>query len=106
MHDVFQAFEVAIVHVGFHKAWRGTHVDIAQSGYLDFRVELRREFNPFRIRIELTAIALQRAQEGSDSRIDIRRSGGIGNVATLVGSALVEVLQSRISGDTEIAGGK
>jgi len=34
------------MHVGFHKAWRGPHVDVAQSGYLDFRLELRREFNP------------------------------------------------------------
>src|SRR5216683_7814218 len=106
MHHLFQAFEVAIVHVGLDETWRGTHVDIAQSGYLELRVELRREFDPLRIRIELAAIALQRAQKGSDSRIDVRRSGEIGTVAALVGLALVVVLQSRISGDAEITGGK
>src|SRR5216683_2252252 len=110
MHDLFQAFEVAIVHVGLHKAWRGTHVDIAQSGYLDLRVELRREFEPLRIWVELAAIALQRAQEVSDSGIDILRSSDVasdvGSVAALVGPALVEELQSGISGDAEITGGK
>src|ERR1700676_2574152 len=25
MHHFFQVFEIAIVHVGFHKVWRGTH---------------------------------------------------------------------------------
>src|SRR5713101_3074583 len=110
MHDLFQAFEVAIVHVGLDEAWRGTHVDIAQSGYLDLRVELRREFDPRRIRVELAAIALQRAQEVSDSGIDILRSSDVasdvGSVAALVGPALVIELQSRISGDAEITGGK
>src|SRR5260370_13994148 len=106
MHHLFQAFEVAIVHVGFHKAWRWAHVDIAQSGYLELRVELRREFDPLRIRIELAAIALQRAQEGPHSRIDVRPSAEIGTVPALVGLALVVELQSRISGDAEITGSK
>src|SRR5260370_15957543 len=106
MHHFFQAFEVAIVHVGLDETWRGTHVDIAQSGYLELGVELRREFDPLRIRIELAAIALQRAQKGSDSLIDVRRSGEIGTVAALVGLALEVELQSRISGDAEITGGK
>src|SRR5713226_9040039 len=106
MHYLFQAFEVAIVHVGLDEAWCGTHVDVAQSGYLELRVELRREFDPLRIRIELAAIALQRAQKGSDSLIDVRRSGEIGTVAALVGLALEVELQSRISGDAEITGGK
>src|SRR5713226_5873976 len=106
MHHLFQALEVAIVHVGLDETWRGAHIDIAQRGYLELRVELRREFNPLRIRIELAAIALQRAQKGSDSRIDVRRSGEIGTVAALVGLALVVELQSRISGDAEITGSK
>src|SRR6266481_255862 len=106
MHDLFQAFEISVMHVGFHKAWRGPHVDVAQSGYLDFPLELRREFNPPGIGIELTAVALQRPQEGSDSGIDVRRSGEIGTVAALVGPALIQVLQSWISGDAEITGGK
>jgi len=67
MHYLFQIFEIAIVHIGFHQSLAWTHVDIAQSRYLDFRVELRREFNPLRIRIQLAAIALQRAQEEPDS---------------------------------------
>src|SRR6266851_1735727 len=110
MHDLFQAFEVAIVHVGLDEAWCGTHVDIAQRGYLELGVELGREFDPLRIRIELAAIALQRAQKVSDSGIDIRRSSDVasdvGSVAALVGTALVIELQSRISGDAEITGGE
>src|SRR5713226_5722809 len=106
MHDLFEAFEVAIVHVSLHKGWRGTHVDVAQSGNLELGVELGREFDPPRIRIQLAAIALQRAQKGADSRIDVRRSGEVGSVAALVGPALVIELQSRISGDAEITGGK
>src|SRR5260370_12632862 len=102
MHHLFQAFEVAIVHVGFHKAWRRAHVDIAQCGYLELRVELRREFDPLRIRIDLAAIALQRAQKGPHSRIDVRPSSAIGTVATLVTLAFVVELQSRIFGDAEI----
>src|SRR5260370_2291853 len=109
MHDFFEAFEVAIVHVGLYEAWRGTHVDVAQSGYLDLGVELRCELDPLRIRIELTTIALQRAQKVSDSCIDVRRSsdgtGDVGSVAALVGLALVIQLQSGISGDAEITGG-
>src|SRR6202011_22271 len=93
-------------HVGFHKVWRGTHVDIAQSGYLEFPIELRREFDPPRIRIQLIAVALQRAQEGSHPRIDIRRSGEIGTIAALVGSVFVVNLQSRISGNADITGCK
>src|SRR5467141_2929983 len=110
MHDLFQAFEVAIVHVGLYEAWCGTHVDVAQSGYLDLGIELRGEFDPLRIRIELTTIALQRAQKVSDSCIDVRRTSevasDVGSVAALVGPALVIELQSRISGDAEITGGK
>src|SRR5258708_27811570 len=110
MLALFQTFEGAIVHVGLDETWRGTHVDIAQSGYLDLRVELRREFDPRRIRVELAAIALQRAQEVSDSGIDVGCSSDVasdvGSVAALVGPALVIELQSRISGDAEITGGK
>src|SRR5258708_23782404 len=106
MHHFFQAFEVAIVHVGLDETWCGTNGGIAQRGYLELRVELRREFDPLRIRIELAAVALQRAQKGSDSLIDVRRSGEIGTVAALVGLALEVELQSRISGDAEITGGK
>src|SRR6266849_3042440 len=110
MHYLFQAFEVAIVHVGLDEIWRGTHVDVAQRGYLELGVELGREFDPLRIRIELAAIALQRAQKVSDSGIDVRRSSDVasdvGSVAALVGPALVEELQSGISGDAEITGGK
>src|SRR6266849_11047692 len=110
MHDLFQAFEVAIVHIGLHKAWRGAHVDVAQSGYLKLGVELRGEFDPLRIRIELAAVALQRAQKVSDSCIDVRRTSevasDVGSVAALVGPALVIELQSRISGDAEITGGE
>src|SRR6266478_7711334 len=106
MHHLFQAFEVAIVHVGLDETWRGAHIDIAQRGYLELGVELRGEFDPLGIRIELTAIALQRAQKAADSSIDVRRSGEIGSVAALVGPAFVIELQSRISGDAEIAGGK
>src|SRR6266436_3469753 len=106
MHHLFQAFEVAIVHVGLDETWRGTHVDIAQSGYLELRVELRREFDPLRIRIELATIALQRAQKGSNSRIDVCRSSdvasNVGSVAALVGLAFVVELQSRISGNAEV----
>src|SRR5260370_12183682 len=109
MHHFFQAFEVAIVHVGLDETWRGTHVDIAQSGYLELGVELRGEFDPLRIRIELAAIALQRAQEVADSSIDVCRSSDVssdvGSVAALVGLALVIELQARISGDAEITGG-
>src|SRR5713226_1848938 len=106
MHPFFQAFEVAIVHVGLDETWRGTHVDIAQSGYLELGVELWREFDPRRIRIQLAAIALQRAQKGAYSGIDVRRSCEVGSVAALVGPALVIELQSGISGDAEITGGK
>src|SRR5258708_15713411 len=110
MHHFFQAFEIAIVHVGLNEAWRWTHIDIAQSGYLELRVELRREFDPLRIRIELAAITLQRTQKGSNSPIDVCRSGdvasNVGSVAALVGLAFVVELQSRISGDAEITGGK
>src|SRR5712692_3110945 len=110
MHYLFKAFEVAIVHVGLHKGWRGTHVDIAQGGYLELGVELWRELDPRRIRIELAAIALQRAQEGADSLIDVCRSSDVGSdvgsVAALVGPTLVIELQSRIFGDAEITGGK
>src|SRR3984893_6131905 len=110
MHDLFQAFEVAIVHVGLHKAWRGTHVDIAQSGHLELRVELRSAFEPLRIGIELAAIALQSAKEGADSLIDVRRPSDVGtdirSVAALVGLSLVIELQSRIFGHAEITGGK
>src|SRR5882762_9502541 len=110
MQDFFQAFEVAIVHVGLYEAWRGAHVDVAQSGYLELGIELRGEFDPLRIRIELTTIALQRAQKVSDSGIDVRRSsdvtGDVGSVAALVGPALVIELQSGISGDAEITGGE
>src|SRR5216684_3633306 len=110
MHDFFEAFEVAIVHVGLYEAWCGTHVDVAQSGYVDLGIELRGEFDPLRIRIELTTIALQRAQKVSDSCIDVRRTSevasDVGSVAALVGPALVIELQSRISGDAEITGGK
>ena len=89
MHHFFQAFEVAIVHIGLHKIGPWTHVRIAQSGNLELRVELRREFDPLSIRIQLTAIAFQRAQEGSDPCIDVRASGGIRIIAALVGPALV-----------------
>src|SRR5712692_4843706 len=110
MHDLFQAFEVAVVHVGLHKGWRGTHVDVAQSGYLDLGVEFRRELDPLRIRIELAAIALQGAQKVSDSLIDVCRASDVasdvGSVAALVGPTLVIELQSRIFGDAEITGGK
>src|ERR1700746_1388756 len=110
MHDFFQAFEVALVHVGFPKAWCGTHVDIAQSGHLELRVELRSALEPLRIRIELAAIALQCTQEGADSPINVCRSSDVGSdvgsVAALVGPTLVIELQSRISGDAEITGGK
>src|SRR5258708_1808765 len=110
MHDLFEAFEVAVVHVGLYEAWRGAHVDVAQSGYLDLGIELRGEFDPLRIRIELTTIALQRAQKVSDSCIDVRRTSevasDVGSVAALVGPALVIELQARISGDAEITGGK
>src|SRR5260370_6949430 len=97
MHHFFQAFEVAIVHVGLDETWRGTHVDIAQSGYLELRVELGREFDPLRIRIELAAIALQRAQNGSDSLIDVRRSRKIATLASLLGLAFERPLTSRLS---------
>src|SRR6202011_6314909 len=106
MYDLLQAFEVAIVHVGFHETRHGTHVDIAQSGNLELGVELRRAFDPLRIRIEVAAIALQRAQEGADSGIDVRRTSEVGSVVALVGLALIIKLQSRISGDAEITGGK
>src|SRR5260370_6486805 len=110
MHDFFEAFEVAIVHVSLHNAWRGTHVDVAQSGYLDLGVELRCELDPLRIRIELTTIAWQRAKKVADSCIDVRGTSevasDVGSVAALVGPALVIELQSRISGDAEIAGGE
>src|SRR5713101_4196275 len=110
MHDLFQAFEVAVVHVGLDEAWCGTHIDIAQRGHLELGGELRRELDPVKIRIELAAVALQGEQEGSDSGIDVRRSSDIGtdirSVAALVGPALVIELQSRISGDAEITGGK
>src|SRR5258708_34389035 len=106
MHHFFQAFEVAIVHVGLDETWRGTHVDVAQSGYLELRVELRREFDPLRIRIELAAITLQRTQKGSNSPIDVCRSSdvasNVGSVAALVGLAFVVELQSRISGNAEV----
>src|SRR5712664_2136801 len=110
MHDLFEAFEVAIVHVGLYEAWCRAHVDVAQRGYLELGVELGREFEPLRIGIELAAIALQRAQKVSDSGIDVRRSsdvtGDVGSVAALVGLALVIELQSGISGDAEITGGE
>src|SRR5258708_20808165 len=110
MHHFFQAFEVAIVHVGLDETWRGTHVDVAQSGYLELRVELRREFDPLRIRIELAAITLQRTQKGSNSPIDACRSSdvasNVGSVAALVGLAFAVELQSRISGDAEVTSGK
>src|SRR4029077_18788436 len=84
----------------------GTHIDIAQSRDLELRVELRREFDPLRIRIDLTAVALQCAQKESDSAIDVRVSGRVGGVPELVRPALVVELQSRTSGDAEIAGGE
>src|SRR5260370_18872560 len=93
MHHFFQAFEIAIVHVGLNEAWRWTHIDIAQSGYLELRVELRREFDPLRIRIELAAITLQRTQKGSNSPIDVCLSSDVASkiewVAALVGSLFV-----------------
>src|ERR1700752_3413606 len=102
MHHFFKAFEVAVVHVGFDKAGRGTHVYIAQSGYLKLRVKLRRDFDPLRIGIELATVALQRSQEGSDPLVDVRRSGDVGSdvgsVASLVRPTLVIELQSWISG--------
>src|SRR6266852_4169603 len=106
MHHLFQALEVAIVHVGLDETWRGAHVGIAQSGYLELRVELRRELDPLRIRIELATIAFQRAQKGFNSRIDVRCSGEIGNVAALAVPGLVVELHSRITRDAEITGGK
>src|SRR5713226_3943502 len=110
MHDLFQAFEVAVVHVVLDEGWHGTHVDVAQSGYLELGVELGRELDPRRIGIELAAIALQRAQKGSDSPIDVCRSSDVrsdvGSVAALVGPTLVIELQSRIFGDAEITCGK
>src|SRR5258708_178491 len=110
MHHFFQAFEIAIVHVSLNEAWRWTHIDIAQSRYLELRVELRREFDPLRIRIELAAITLQRTHKGSNSPIDVCRSSdfasNVGSVAALVGLAFVVELQSRISGDAGITGGK
>src|SRR5258708_23107450 len=101
MHDVFEAFEVAIVHVGLYEAWCGTHVDVAQSGYLDLGIELRVAFDPLRIRIELTTIALQRAQKASDSCIDVRRTSEVAShvasVAAFVGLLLVIDLQYETS---------
>ena len=39
MHHLFQALEVAVMHVGLHKVGRGAHVDIAQGGYLKLGIE-------------------------------------------------------------------
>src|SRR5450432_1405506 len=89
VHYLFHAFEVAIVHVGFHKVRPWTHINIAQSGNLELRVELRRALDPLCIRIQLAAVALQRAQEGSDSLVDIRASRRVWTVAALVRLALV-----------------
>ena len=89
MHQLFQAFEVAIVHVGLHKFGPWTHVHIAQCGYLELAVELRCKLNPFRIWIQLTAQAFQLAQEKSHARIHERRSTGVGTIAALVGHTLV-----------------
>src|SRR6266478_4814730 len=63
MHYLFEALEVAVVHVGLHEVGCRTHVDIAQRGYLELCVEFGSEPDPLRIRIQLAAIALQSAQK-------------------------------------------
>src|SRR5260370_41205582 len=59
---LFEALEVAVVHVGLHEVGCRTHVDVAQRGYLEFGVEFGSEPDPARIGIQLAAIALQRAR--------------------------------------------
>ena len=63
VHYLFEALEVAVVHVGLHEVGRRTHVDVAQRGYLELGVEFGSEPDPPRIRIQLAAIALQRAEK-------------------------------------------
>src|SRR5271157_371643 len=70
MHHLFEALEIAVVHVSLHEVGRGAHVDIAQRGDLELGVEFRSKANPLRVWIQLAAIALQRAQERSDACVD------------------------------------
>src|SRR6202030_3171691 len=73
---------------------------------LKLGVKFGSEFEPLRVGIQLTAIAVQGAQKKSDTGIDVRFAGDVRCVPKLVGRALVIDLQSRISRDAKIAGGK
>src|SRR5271165_2415211 len=46
MHHLFKALEVPVVHVGLHKVWRRTHVDVAQRGHLELGAEFGSQLDP------------------------------------------------------------
>src|SRR6202043_2254246 len=96
--------EVAVVHVGLHEVGRRTHIDVTQCGYLELGVEFGSEPDPPRIRIQLAAIALQRAQKRSNTGVVVSLSRRIGPTAAPVGLVLIVILQRRIPRDAEIAG--
>src|SRR6266849_3258019 len=104
VHYVFEALEVAVVHVGLHEVGRRTHIDVAQCGYLELGVEFGSEPDPPRIGIQLAAIALQPAQKRSDARVVVSLSRRISAIATPVGRIFVVILQLWIPRDAEIAG--
>src|SRR6266404_5033538 len=101
---LFEALEVAVVHVGLHEVGCRTHVDVAQRGYLEFGVEFGSEPDPPRIRIQLAAIALQRAQKGSNTGVVVSLSRRISPIAAPVGLVFVVILQTWIPRYSEIAG--
>src|SRR5271157_2614015 len=102
MHHLFQALEVAVMHVGLHEAGRGAHVDIAQRGYLELGIEFRSQPDPLRIWIQLAAIALQRAEKAPDAGVDEGLSRWISAKAALVGRSFEVILQRGISRHAEI----
>src|SRR5713101_7404604 len=104
VHYVFEVLEVAVVHVGLHEVGRRTHVDVAQCGYLELGVEFVSEPDPPRIRIQLAAVALQRAQKGSNTGVVVSLSRRIGAIAAPVGPILIVVLQRWVPRYAEVAG--
>jgi hypothetical protein len=51
MHYFLQAFEVAVVHVCFHKIRAGSHIYISQSRRFELPVECGRKLAPLGVRV-------------------------------------------------------
>ena len=103
VHNLFEALEVTVVHVGFDEGMRreaGAEIDVAEGGRLHGAVEVAGVLSPGFVRV---GSALE---EGSEAGVMVVAAGGVGGEAVAVGLVFGEEREGGVAGNAKVGEGE